>query len=1185
MSVKWTKHQKQAIDARRGSVLVTAAAGSGKTAVLTRRVIERLIDPTSPTSADRLLIVTFTRAAAFEMRTRIATALEEQIKKDPTNTHLVNQQMLLPSAKICTIDAFCSSLVREHFEQLEISPDIEIADEGELSMLSQKAMTLTLEELYQNGEKGFLDLVEQLIRGRDDSYLSDVILEMYKQSVSYPFPKRWLSQITADYKNALAPEKSVFGEMIFAYAEEAVRYCHFVLRSIKKVVFSEEEKTLAFGEAISSDQHNMELLEKAIKKRDWNKSRMYAVNFDFVRRGTLPKEMRKDADVVMLDDGRNRVKDVVRKHIAPLFCSTAEQYAEDMRLLSPTVSSLCRAVELYSRNFAELKSEKNLADFNDITHHALSLLVRETEDGYERTELARELSSLFDEILIDEYQDTNKAQDMLFCSISNNNLFRVGDVKQSIYRFRQAMPEIFIDLKNTLSLYDLEKDNYPSKIALKNNFRSRKSIVDCVNFVFSQVMSAKTGGVSYDSEEELVFSAPYGEKEDESVELHVLDTGELDTEEETSVEYQAKYTAGVIEDLVKSGFTVKGEDGNERPVMYKDICILLRSLSAGRGETYAAALKERKIPCFTQLETDFFSAPEVSLVLNLLRVIDNPKQDIALLSVLLSPLFGFSADECAALRVNCRDGNIYSCLLAARESGNEKATAFLERIEKMRLVAVCSRVSDFIRLVYDETGIDSVVRSRKGSSAKKENLMLLLDYADIYEKAGYHSLPGFVRFVDRLDRSSGDLPGAVGVSAGANVVRIMTIHKSKGLEFPVCILSGCSSIFNRRDETGNAVISSKGGLGLMRRDEKTFAQYPTICHCAVKNSLHIDTVSEEMRVLYVAMTRAKEKLIMISAFKNVEKAMLKYASDIVPELKTITPFSASLASRYSDWLFTALLRHPDLEPLREAAGLGYDLVLPADFRIKLTVERGHCAPQELPKEEKVGAEASPLLLKELEERFSWKYEYEPFSYVLSKRAASEVDKNFVDREYFAASRPSFLSRGLSAAQRGIAVHSFMQYADYENAKRDLEGEIHAVFSRGLITERERDEIDRRQLSAFFESELCSRILKSSLVMREKKFTISVPVGEIYPELSHFNEERVMIQGIADCAFLEDGELVVLDYKTDRLESEEAFADKYSNQVKTYKKALELCTGYKVRQTLLYSFRLSKEIEIESEKNS
>ncbi len=1180
MKKQWTKQQRQAIRARDASVLVSAAAGSGKTAVLVERVIERLTDKTKPTSADRLLIVTFTRAAASEMKTRIAAALEAVAAKDPTNEHLIKQQLLLPTAKICTIDSFCANLVHEHFEQLGIEPDLQTGDEGELQLLSQKAMTLTLEELYMQGEKGFCDLVELLFKGRDDSFLSETILELYRQSVSYPFPEKWLREICADYEITKPLTKSRFGIIILDYARSAVAYCEDVLAAMKKTICGVSELEKAYGAAVESDSAALRKVSECLESGTWDEVRFAVESFGFIRRGSVSKQLQNDPEVQFLSDSRERLKTVIQKNLAVLFCSSEAEFEDDMRFFAPMTRSLCKAVGVYSKHFSELKSEKNIADFNDIAHLALSLLVRETKDGYECTELAKELQGSFDEILIDEYQDTNKAQDMLFTAVSNNNLFRVGDVKQSIYRFRQAMPEIFIELKNRLALYDEEKKKQPAKIVLKNNFRSRKSVTDCVNFVFSQIMSETAGGVEYNEEEQLVFSAEYDEKEDECAEFHLLETADVDTDEMSSTEYQAEYTASLIEDIVRSGFTVSDANGGSRPVRYSDIAVLMRSMSS-KGEIYSRALRNRGIPCFTQFDADFFSAPEISLILSLLRVIDNPKQDIALLSVLMSPLFGFSPDECAEIRTANRDGNIYSCLLCAAERGEERSKEFLEKINYFRRIAVCMNISDFIRTVYDETGIDTAVRCSKGAGTKKENLMLLLDYADIYEKSGYSSLSGFVRFVDRLDKANGDLPGSVGISADADVVRIMTIHKSKGLEFPVCIVAGCGSAFNRRDEIQNAVISAKAGLGLIRRDEATLAQYPTICHKAVKCSLRADAESEEMRVLYVAMTRAKEKLIMISAVRNAEKAAVKCVANINSTRKKITPFASALATSYGDWLLTALLRHEDFRELRESAGISENIVLPSDFRVRLVLKRGY-EGKVFAEEEQQQGKVDNGLLKTLEERFSWRYAYEALSSVVSKRAASEVDKNFVDREYFASSRPAFLSGGLTGAQRGIATHTFMQFADYERAKADLESEINAVFERGLLTEKEKDAVNRKQLGKFFESTLCSRILNSPLVMREKKFTINVPIPEVYPELSRFEDEKVMIQGIADCAFLEDGELVVLDYKTDRLETTQQFCEKYRNQVRTYKKALELCTGYKVKETLLYSFFLSREIKIEAE---
>ena len=1179
MARSWTPQQKNAIDSRNGSILVSAAAGSGKTAVLVERVIERLTNGENPGSADRLLIVTFTKSAAAEMRGRILAALEEAIKKNPSDERLVRQKMLLPSAKICTIDSFCSSLVRDNFEQLDISPDYQIADDGELALLSQKAMELTMEEQYLKNEKSFTDLVELLFKGRDDAFLSEMILEMYKHSMSYPFPESWLDGICGEYEKASCAAESVFGKVIIDYAKSAAEYCKETAAAMKRTVCGCDSLEKAFLPAIESDEAQIRYVAECLAENDWDKTCRAIAAFEMKRRGNTPKEFADSSEIAFLCSSRERIKDIFKKILPSLFCCFERDFEDDMRFFSPMVKSLCSAVKSYAFHFSQLKKEKQLADFSDVTHYALELLVRESADGFEITPLAEELKNSFDEILIDEYQDTNKAQDMIFEALGNNNLFRVGDVKQSIYRFRQAMPEIFIELKNALPVYEREKENYPAKIILKNNFRSRKSVTGAVNFVFSQIMSEKMGGVDYGEEEKLVFSADYGEKEDECCELHILETGNIDkTESDAKLVFQAEYVASIVEELVRGGCTVRAENGGERPVQYKDICILMRAVGGKKGITYAEALRKRGIPCFTQLDAEFFTANEVRLLLNVLRVVDNPEQDIALLGIMMSVLFGFTPDECADLRINCRGKSIYSCLLAARERGEKKSIALLERIERWRRVGVCMSVGDFVRMIYDETGIDCIVRSVKGSGAKRENLMLLLDYADIYEKAGYSSFSGFIRFIDRLEKTNGDLPGAVGVSADADVVRIMTIHKSKGLEFPVCIVAGCSTQFNRSDEVKNAVISPLKGLGLVRRDEATMAQYPTVCHKAVAKALRDDTVSEEMRVLYVAMTRAGEKLILVAAEDDVEKKAQKCASLIDPASEQITPFACSLAASYSDWLLTAFLRHRDAKELRKNAGIGEEIVLESGFPFRVVITDGFEKADS--GETTAAAPADGRLLSELEERFSWRYDYEELSFVVSKRAASEVDKNAVDREYFASSRPAFLSGGkLTGAQRGIATHSFMQFADYKNAARNLEDEIEAVFERGLLTEAQKNSINRKQVRAFFESDLAKRILSSSLVMREKKFTISVPISKVYPALSRFEDEKVMIQGIADCVFLEDGKLVVVDYKTDRLETEEEFCEKYSSQVRTYKEALALCTGLEVSRTLLYSFYLGKEIEV------
>ena len=1177
MTRNWTEGQLDAIKARNGSVLVSAAAGSGKTAVLVERVIERLTDEVNPSSADRLLIVTFTKAAASEMRQRIAKAIEKQLKLHPGDKNLINQQMLLPSAKICTIDSFCNSLVRDNFQLLDISPDFKNADEGELSVLKDSAMELTLGELYEEKDEDFLSLVELLFANRDDSNLSKMILKLYDSSRSYPFPEKWLDEIYSRFKDYGSVCQSGYGKIILEHINDALLYCLGILQAMQAVYSGDASLEKLFMASTEADTANVENMLTLLKEEKWNELKTCLDNFKMAARGALRGEMKEDPDALLLVSYRDKVKDIITKKLSSVMCCTEDEYVVDMSYLRPMVLKLCEATKRFSKNYTTMKKEKNLADFGDIEHMALSLLVRAKEgEEYERTEFAAALSGSFDEILIDEYQDTNKAQDMLFSAISNGNFFRVGDVKQSIYRFRKAMPEIFIELKNAYESYDRNAQNYPSKIILGNNFRSRKSVTGAVNFVFSQIMSEKAGDVDYTEEEQLVFSAAYSEKSDECAELHILRAESFGEDDDKNI-IQAEYAANLINQMIADGFTVKDGD-SERKATYGDFCILLRAAGVS-GAVYADVLRKKSIPCFTEVSAEFFSSYEISLMLNLLRVIDNPRQDIPLLAVMMSVLFGFTADEIAALRINDRKADLYTCLLSMKE--NEKVSSFLQKISTLRTLCNSMSVEDFIREIYDETSFTTIVGAMKDSRAKLANLALLLDYACDYEKSGYIGISGFIGFVDRLAVENHDLKGSNGVSPDSDVVRIMSIHKSKGLEFPVCILSNCASTFNRSDEKSNMIISSKDGIGLVLRQTQTLAQYPTLSHKAVKLSVRNDSVSEEMRVLYVAMTRAKEKLVMLCAVKNVGKLLSDYAVNINPAQRRIAPFAAKLANGYSEWLLTAFLRHKDAKALRNEAGLSEDIVLPSDFSLKVKITDVVSS-----KEEEASAEVvtdyDEEFLKLIKEKLSYRYEYEPLTYAVSKRAASEVDKKSVDREYFASSRPAFLSKdGLTAAQRGTATHAFMQYADYEKATLSVRDEIARLCEMGFILENEAKAINIKAVEAFFKGSLAKRILKSETVMREKKFTVSVPIGEVYPELEAFNDERVLLQGIADCAFVENGRLVVVDYKTDNLENEDDFRKKYTEQVRVYKKALTLCTDYEVSETMLYSFRLGKEIIIDA----
>ncbi|MBR3817386.1 MAG: helicase-exonuclease AddAB subunit AddA [Clostridia bacterium] len=1181
MSRNWTKQQSDAIKARRGSVLVSAAAGSGKTAVLVQRVIERITDEENPTDADRLLIVTFTRLAAEEMRERIAKAVSELLRKDPGNARLIRQQMLLSEAKICTIDSFCSSLVKENFELLDISPDFRTADEGELSIIKKQAADEALEQMYKEGGEPFRKLVELLFTGSNDSAVEEAVERLYEVSCSYAFPSKWLDSLADIYCVEEDVKDSIHGKFILDNLTQAVNYSLALFERVLTESEGNEVYEKIFNNAVSTDKAQCEYILSRIAEGSWDEIRAAVDRFAPARRGNTPKEYKEDVYLASLVSMRDTgVKNM--KELSGVLCCSGADYRADKLYFADAVRSLVEATKLFAEKYSELKKSRKLADFADIMFMALSLLVESRGDGWESTPLAKSISECYDEILIDEYQDTNGAQSLLFTSISRNNIFRVGDVKQSIYSFRQAMPEIFTGLKDSVELYDEQRDNYPCKIILANNFRSRKGVTDTVNFIFEQIMSRECGGIEYDCEERLTASAQYGEKQCADSELHLIELATDEDTDESSHEYQARYVASLINQMIAQGYTVKEGDG-ERRATYKDFAVLMRSLSSGKGVIYADTFRSKGIPCFTEVSDSFLTSKEIALVLNLLRVIDNPAQDIPMLSVMMSPLFGFSVDKVAQIKKKNRKSSVYSCLLEKSSQGDGQCISFLEKLSEWRSMSVCLPTQELISGIYDETALLSVFDAVDTSGTKSANLRLLLDYALTYEKSGYRGLGGFVSFIDRLSSRKQDLTGALNACGNADVVRIMTVHKSKGLEFPVCIVANCGGAFNSQDEKANLVLNRRCGVAIKRRDVETYEVFESVPHNAVKLAIHGDAVSEELRVLYVALTRAKEKLIMVHGEKKLDDALRRYGTALNRDSKKIVPYAVRNAKSFGQWIITALMRHKDAQQLRSVAGLDESFVLASESPLKVVISHRDTVPC-AEEAAAVSTESDREFLELVKERSQFRYKYERLSGITVKRTASSADKGGVDREYFASSRPAFLCEGgLTGAQKGTATHHFVQFADYEKAKENLEQEIARLESSGMLSSAEAKAINRRTVSAFLKSKLFERILASSNVLREKRFIIEVPISDVYENVEDFPDEKVMIQGACDCAFEEDGKLVVIDYKTDLIDSEEEFREKYSSQLLLYKKALALCTGLEVKEALIYSFHLSAVIEI-NEKN-
>lgn len=1193
-AVKWTDDQQKAIDARGGTLIVSAAAGSGKTAVLVERCIRRLTDTEHPCSADKLLIVTFTRAATAEMRSRLAEAVSKKLLEDPTNEHLQKQQMLLPSAQICTIDSFCGNLVRENFEQLELTPDFRMLDETEVSVLQQSALEEVLEELYAEQDPDFLRLVELLATGRDDASIEENILRLHTYSRAYPSPEHWLTNALGLYDDpsrAYRILRSSLQELLDSW----------VLRwenAIRLLQAERQPAEISFDETISCIRGyiaDVERLSDLLDAEDWNGflTAIGDLTIPSLKKPKVPKELKDSFVSPALELAKALKSDFTPGKLPKAFqkfaLAEADDVAVDNALLKPLAQKLVDAVLRFDEKYTESKRAENALDFADTELFALQLLVEDpAAEPFTRTELAEALRDQFEEVLIDEYQDTNKLQDTIFAALSKDDLFMVGDVKQSIYRFRQAMPELFLAKKEAYPLYDPEKDEYPGTVILGCNFRSRQGVLHAVNYTFSRLMSKAVGEITYDASEQLNFGAKdaYKDREVPDVEFHIVTppAGTAMEKKQAEAEHIARYIAKAIQD----------SQGSEKPLTYRDFAILLRS-TKDTANLYRKTLSEAGIPVYAEQGGGFLETPEVMTMLSFLSVIDNPVQDVPLLAVLLSPLFGFTEDEVAALRIGSRYTNLYKAVLAAEERGDTHCLDFLEMLRGFRTLSVSMGAGELLRRIYEETSYDAIVGAMPLGEQRVANLQLLLQYADSYDANSSYGVSGFVRYMDRLGEQDSSLGTAATLSPNANVVQIMSIHKSKGLEFRVCIVADLNHKFNDSELSRKLILHPELGIGLQGRQPDTGYTYPTLCHSAIREASLRSERSEALRVLYVAMTRARETLV-LTAYdapnKNSDKDQLAasvrsvsarlYGEDAVPPMEVLR------CSSFYQWVLMAFLQHPDAALLRARDADGPTALLPVVRNeeaapVRFEIDNGTVEAEA--EESEATAEtvsADPALVEELRQRMTWEYPHAALAASLSKRSASHLAEKPFSTDFFAESRPESLSRlGMTPAERGTCLHKFMQYADFDLAEQDVETEKQRLVDRGFLLPDEADVVDAGQVRAFFASSIAERMKKSPRVLREHKFAILLPAGmfdEALPE-SEASEE-VLIQGIIDCAFEEDGTMVLLDYKTDRVRNGDELADRYRDQLDLYKVALEETLGLPVREVSLYSFHLGQEVPLQ-----
>ena len=1265
MGVSWTTEQQQVIDLRNRNILVSAAAGSGKTAVLVERIVKIITDKNHPVDIDHLLIVTFTNAAAAEMRERIGNAIEKALDEQPGNEHLLRQLTLIHNAQITTIDSFCLYVVRNHFHEIDLEPNFRIGDEGELKLLREDVLGRVLEQNYEEPSEAFSDFVEGYASGRTDAALNEMILQLYEFSRSYPWPEKWLDSFVGAYRIETREELDR-AEWLAPLTENIC----FVLKDC--------EQLLKQALAITQQDDGPDMYEKAVRS-DLEKYESLSKLTSFCELSVALSDIKYDRlassrgfegnpdKLELVKSLREQAKDVVKKLCKQYFFCSPEMMIEQLERTEPMLEEVVRLTKQFADEFAAAKRRKNLVDFHDVEHFALQILVDEETEKAKKT--AEEFRDTFEEIMIDEYQDSNEVQETLLRSISReergeNNIFMVGDVKQSIYRFRLARPELFMKKYDSYSL----EESTTQRIDLHKNFRSREEVLTCTNDIFYKIMARSLGNVEYDAEAALYPGASYPVSADFIPEILLADSNDElleDTELTDKKTLEAKIVAEEIKHLMKTQQVTDKAAGTLRAAHYSDIVILLRSLS-GWADSLVEVLNGNGIPAHTVSSTGYFSTVEVQTVLSMLRLLDNPRQDIPMAAVLRSPMAGLTDEELAVLRLE--DGSVpfHEAVLelaeglyeedgqkeisdseADRKQGrnadektenhieitaHRKLLKFYKKYKQLRQLVPDTPIHELIEIILRETGYGHYVAAMPAGNRRTANLNMLLEKAAAYEKTSYKGLFHFVRYIDELQKYDVDFGEADMVGENEDVVRIMSIHKSKGLEFPIVIVSGMGKNFNKQDTRSKMVLHPELGIGLDYMDGKKRIKSPTIAKKAIAKQIDLENLGEELRVLYVALTRAKEKLILTGTLKDApekleffrQQANLSKAAD-----RPLSYLTREGASGYLDWILPAVLSYGDKYPVRivEAAELVLD-------EVENQLEQNEDLTERI---EEIEA-ADTQLVGQLKQRFSQRYPYQVDVLRKNKYSVSEL-KHRAMREKFEAEQeetipafleepvtptiPLFIQREESVEQetanrgalRGTAVHRVMECYDFASEK-SVHEQMEAMEKEEKITADMRALVREQTVADFVSSETGKRMAlaqRGGALYREKPFVMGFTEEELerygfgagaqmieneaqtenaqqeimsenVSQENHMHEEDLtLIQGIIDVFWIEDDGITVLDYKTDRVDTAQELIDRYATQLKLYADALERVFAtrkLKVKEILIYSFRLVKLISIE-----
>lgn len=1156
---KWTPQQNNAINARGRNILVSAAAGSGKTAVLVERVIKKITDSENPVDIDKLLIVTFTNNAASEMKFRITKSLKEILRNEPFNQNAQRQLNLMPNAKICTIDSFCINLVRENFFELGINQDFTNLDENEASLLEDEIISNLTDELFENNDEEFIKLVEQFNTPGNEKPFINAVKKVRRFIYAQPFPYSWAYKMSELYNSNTAFENSKWFEYIKGEAD-------YLISIAKKCV----NNNLALLNQIDDSKLNEKFENLFLNDKSLidNVSDLLNTSWDDLVKLGVPSFARL-VSTAKLDEelaseikaNRNTYTNIIKKEIPAFFICSKEDYVKSLNTLYPIIKKLIEFVKIVDARLMVEKNERNSYSFSDTEHFAINLLFTPDGDKIIKKELADRLSAEFEEILVDEYQDTNEAQDLLFAYLSNgHNLFTVGDVKQSIYRFRLAMPNIFNSRRKLYTDYNPNDNEKSSKIILDKNFRSSKGICEYVNFIFSKVMSERVGELDYNAQNRLNFGANYKNNDIPSAQIHILDGAkgeETDTRE-------AMQIAKLIRKKIDSKEQIK--DGDEyRDIRYSDFAILFRSMK-NHVDSYVEVFTDMSIPVQCDNSSNLFENNEIKLILSLLRTIDNPTKDISLLSTMMSPIYAFSADELAQIRIENKRKNFYFSVV---NSQNEKVLNFLEDIKNLKKLSVTMSVSNFIRYLVEDKGIVAFINAMGNGEQRYQNILALISFAQKFDSGVNIGLTSFIRYIDKIIDTDKGIDSKSIVSGKDDAVTIMTVHHSKGLEFPICILAGAARSYNTGELTENLLINTVYGFGLKVHNEERMYNIQSIPYSVIKSKSANELMSENLRVLYVAITRAKEQFITFVSCQNIERKMQTLYSKLIDG--EITPYAVKSCKSDADIILLCSLFHQNAGQLRELAGCRL-FANPADFDMSIDIDKSESFEEDEIKLEK--AEYQESTLEEIADKLSYKYDYLPLSNVTSKMTASSLDDSDTNFEYITSSKPAFMNKAeMTPAMRGTAMHTFMQFCNYNFAKDNLDEEIENLVSGGFITEEQGKSLDKKRLASFFNSSLAKRMFNSDKIYREIKVSTFLSANEVY---GIDFDDKILVQGIADCVFEESGQLVLVDYKTDRVKDENELLERYKKQLTFYKYAIEKTLKMPVKEVMLYSFYLEKE---------